>query len=91
MKKASRRKQTQMIDREAVENAILDTMRLRAALLLACTELCNGDPLEGWGLAEEFYDQAPALIATLTDTGKTQLPCGPAQVLQFPTKPDSKP
>jgi|688.fasta_scaffold189985_1 hypothetical protein len=90
MKKSNSRKQSQKIDREAVENAMLDTMRLRAALLLACTELCNGDPLEGWGLAEEFYDQAPALIANLTETGQKQLPCGPAQVLQFPTKPDSQ-
>ncbi|MFM9458731.1 hypothetical protein, partial [Streptomyces europaeiscabiei] len=69
MKKSNSRKQSQKIDREAVENAMLDTMRLRAALLMACTELCNGDPLEGWGLAEEFYDQAPALIANLTETG----------------------
>jgi hypothetical protein len=90
MKKSNSRKQAQKIDREAVENAMLDTMRLRAALLMACTELCNGDPLEGWGLAEEFYDQAPALIANLTETGQKQLPCGPAQVLQFPSKSDSQ-
>lgn len=86
--KKSARKQTQKIDREVVENCMLDTMRLRAALLLACTEICGGDPLEAWGLAEEFYDQAPQLINILTEGGKDNLPCGPAQILPFPTKTD---
>lgn len=90
MKKSNARKQTQKIDREVMEHAMIDSMRLRAALLLACTELCNGDPLEAWGLAEDFYDQAPQLIAVLTESGQGNLPCGPAQVIQFPTKQDEK-
>lgn len=82
-------KPTQKIDRDFMENALVDTMRLRAALLMACTELCCGDPLEGWGLAEEFYDMAPKLIDSMMETG-AKLPCGPAQVLQFPNKSEQE-
>jgi hypothetical protein len=82
MKKKHRR---EMIDREAVENAMIDSVRLRAALLLACTELTGGDPLEGWGLCEQFYDAAPALLDSLSGD-LSRLPCGPAKILNFPTK-----
>lgn len=85
MKKQTSKK-FQKIDREVVENAMLDTVRLRAALMLACTELCGGDPLEGWGLAEEFYDLAPSLIEGLTGAGLQSLPAKPADILQFPNK-----
>lgn len=79
------KKKRQMFDRESVENAMLDSVRLRAALLLACTELTGGDPIEAWGLAEEFYDQAPKLLKLL-DRDQEKLPCGPAKVLPFPTQ-----
>lgn len=77
------KKKHKMISREVVENAMIDSVRLRAALLLACTELTDGDPIEAWGLAEDFYDQAPKLLKVLE--ADTKLPCGPAQVLPFPT------
>lgn len=80
-----RKAKAQKIDRAVVENAMLDTMRLRAALLLACTELTDGDPLEGWLLAEEFYDEAPKLIALLAEP-EQKLPAAPATVIPFPTK-----
>lgn len=86
MKKQARKK-SQKIDREVVETCMLDTMRLRAALMLACTEICGGDPLEAWGLAEQFYDAAPELIAILTETGTDNLPCGPAKIIPFPAAP----
>lgn len=78
------KKKAQMIDREVMEHAMIDSTRLRAALLLACTELTGGDPIEAWGLAEEFYDAAPSLLNALLDPDK--LPCGPAKVLPFPAK-----
>ncbi len=77
------KKKLKPIEREFMENALVDSMRLRAALLLACTELTEGDPIEAWGLAEEFYDQAPKLLKVLE--GDTKLPCGPAQILPFPS------
>jgi hypothetical protein len=88
MKKQAQKK-PQKIDREVVENAMLDTVRLRAALMLACTELCGGDPLEGWGLAEEFYDLAPRFIEGLTGGALQNLPAKPADILQFPNKTQS--
>lgn len=80
------KKKLKPTEREFMENALVDSVRLRAALLLACTELTEGDPIEAWGLAEEFYDQAPKLLKVLE--GDTKLPCGPAQVLPFPVKQD---
>lgn len=74
-----------MIDREFVENALIDTARLRAALLLACTELADGDPLEGWGIAEQLYDAAPALLDMLKGD-ESRLPCASAKILKFPSK-----
>lgn len=79
------KKRRQMIDREVVENAMIDTVRLRAALLIACTELADGDPLEGWGIAEQLYDAAPALL-DMFKGDESRLPCAPAKVLKFPLK-----
>lgn len=71
---------------EVVENMMLDTTRLRAALLLACIEL-TGDPMDAFDLAEHFYDLAPDLIEHLTEDGLSNLPGGPAKIVQFPNKP----
>jgi len=76
----------QMFSREDVEYAMLDTMRLRAALLLACTELTDGDPIEAWGLAETFYDEAPKLLEVLGAEAAEKLSGKPAQILPFPAK-----
>lgn len=76
----------QMFSREDVEYAMLDTMRLRAALLLACTELTGGDPIEAWGLAETFYDEAPKLLEVLGAETAERMPGRPAQIVPFPAK-----
>ncbi|MBN9394287.1 MAG: hypothetical protein J0H83_03515 [Candidatus Melainabacteria bacterium] len=81
MKKKHKHK---MISRDVVENAMIDTTRLRAALLLACTELTGGDPIEAWGLAETFYDEAPKLLAVLSAETVEKMPGGPAKVVPFP-------
>lgn len=85
MKKKHKQK-PEMFSREAVEHAMLDTMRLRAALLLACTELTNGDPIEAWGLAETFYDEAPKLLEVLGVETAEKMPGGPAHIVPFPAK-----
>lgn len=76
----------QMFSREDVEYAMLDTMRLRAALLLACTELTDGDPIEAWGLAETFYDEAPKLLEVLGAETAEKMPGRPAHIVPFPAK-----
>lgn len=81
-----KRKSHDMISRDVVEYAMIDTMRLRAALLLACTELTGGDPIEAWGLAESFYDDAPKLLEVLGSDTAEKLPGRPAQIVQFPNK-----
>ena len=85
MKKKHKQK-PEMFSREAVEHVMLDTMRLRAALLLACTELTDGDPIEAWGLAETFYDEAPKLLEVLGAEAAEKLSGKPAQILPFPAK-----
>lgn len=75
-------------DRDFMQNAMVDTVRLRAALLMCCTQLADGDPIEALELAEMFYDEAPNLIKALTVQGLANLPAGPAQVLSFPIKSD---
>ncbi len=76
----------EMISRDVVEYAMIDTMRLRAALLLACTELTGGDPIEAWGLAENFYDDAPKFLEVLGADTAEKLPGRPAQIVPFPNK-----
>lgn len=57
------------------QDALLDSLRLRTALLLACMELTGGDDLlEAWALAEDFYDAAPALLKELSEQGLKNLP-----------------
>ncbi len=73
-------------ERQFMENAMVDSTRLRAALMIACTELAEGDPIEGHMLAEQLYDEAPKLLKELTGAGLANLPGGPAQVLPFPNK-----
>jgi len=66
------------------DDALIDSLRLRAALLLACIELTGSeDMLDAWELAEEFYDAAPGLLAKLEEDfdGVPQ----PGQVLYFPS------
>lgn len=70
---------------ELMGNAMVDTVRLRAALMIACTEL-TGDPLMAIELAEEFYDMAPELLGILTEEGVENLPAGPAKILPFAPK-----
>ena len=72
-------------ERQFMENAMVDTTRLRAALMIACTELA-GDPLQGLLLAEHFYDEAPQLLKELTSEGFDNLPGAPALVVPFPKK-----
>lgn len=79
------KKKLKKSESEFMENAMVDTVRLRAALMIACTEL-TGDPIEAIELAELLYDQAPLLIETLTEEGIENLPAGPARIVQFPTK-----
>jgi len=81
------KKNADMISRESVENCMLDTMRLRAALMIACLEMTDGDLEEAWDLAEHYYDLAPTLIEGLTEEGLSNLPGGPAQILPFQKKP----
>ena len=78
------KKKLKQSERQFMENAMVDTVRLRAALMIACTELSGGDPIEALELSEFFYDQAPELIKVLTSDGLKNLPAGPAQVVQFP-------
>ncbi len=73
-------------ERQFMEIAMVDTVRLRAALMIACTELSGGDPIEAMELAEMFYDDAPDLLKILTEEGIGKLPAGPALVVAFPTK-----
>jgi hypothetical protein len=75
-------------ERQLMGNAMVDSTRLRAALMIACTALTEGDPIEALELAEYFYDEAPELLKTLTADGIENLPGGPAQVLSFPNKPN---
>lgn len=75
-------------DRDIMQNAMVDTVRLRAALIIACTELADGDPIEAMELAEMFYDEAPNLIKVLTAQGIENLPAGPAQIVPFPNRSD---
>jgi hypothetical protein len=75
-------------DRQVMENAMVDSTRLRAALMIACTALADGDPIEALELAEYFYDEAPELLKILTADGIEKLPGGPAQVISFPNKPN---
>lgn len=72
--------------REMTGDPMVDPLRLRAALMIACVELAGGDPILGQVLAEEFYDEAPQLLKILTADGLKNLPAGPAQVVPFPTK-----
>lgn len=74
------------IDRQVVENLMVDTSRLRAALMIACLEITEGDPIAAMDLAEDFYDAAPELLAGLTETGLDNLPGAPAKVLPFQKK-----
>lgn len=69
-----------------MENAMVDSTRLRTALMIACIELTGGDLLEAMDLAEHFYDEAPKLLTQLTEEGISNLPAGPAQILDFPKK-----
>ncbi|PZM77183.1 MAG: hypothetical protein DKT66_28500 [Candidatus Melainabacteria bacterium] len=80
------KKKAEKIDREVVENMMVDTTRLRAALMLACLELTQGDLIAAIDLSEELYDTAPKLLEGLNETGLDNLPCGPAKVLPFPKK-----
>lgn len=77
-----------MADKETEnsEEALIDTVRLRSALLLACIELADGDLMEAWDLAEQYYDLAPNLTKMLEENGLTNLPGGPAQILPFEKK-----
>lgn len=42
-----------------------DTLKLRTALLMACTILTDGDPEEAAALMEELYDQADKALEIL--------------------------
>lgn len=79
------KKKLKKAESEFMENAMVDTVRLRAALMIACTEL-TGDPLMAVELAEEFYDMAPELLEILTEECVENLPAGPAKILNFPPK-----
>lgn len=68
------------------EDALVDSLRLRSALLLACIELTDGDPIAAWELAEDFYDMAPNLVEHLNEQGIKNLPGAPAEILQFRKK-----
>lgn len=81
------KKKAEKIDREVVEKLMVDTSRLRGALMLACLELTGGDFMAAMDLAEDLYDAAPQLLDHLTETGIENLPCGPAKVLPFQKKP----
>lgn len=83
------KKKAEKIDREVVENLMVDTSRLRAALMLACLELTQGDFIAAMDLSEDLYDAAPQLLESLTEAGLDNLPCGPAKVLPFPKKPST--
>lgn len=84
---ARMKKKAEMIDRQAVENLMVDTTRLRAALMIACLEITEGDPIAAMDLAEDFYDAAPQLLAGLNETGIDNLPAAPAKILPFQKKP----
>lgn len=83
------KKKAEKIDREVVENMMVDTTRLRAALMLACLELTDGDFMAAMDLSEDLYDAAPQLLEGLNETGLQNLPGGPAKVLPFPKKPSN--
>ena len=48
------KKKAEKIDREVVENMMVDTTRLRAALMLACLELTDGDFMAAMDLSEDL-------------------------------------
>lgn len=73
-------------ERNFMENAIVDSSRLRVALLMACTELTGGDPMAAMELSEQFYDEAPNVLKALSESGLDNLPGGPAKLLDFPQK-----
>lgn len=78
-----------MIDKEKSNEPLIDSLRLRAALLLACIELTGGEDMhEAWELAEQFYDAAPELLAKLEE-GTDDLP-KPGKVLFFPSEAMNK-
>lgn len=59
-------------------NADLDTLNkeiLRAALIVACLDLTNGNMLEARKLAQIYYDLAPVLIDSMK-TSNEKLPTG---------------
>lgn len=54
---------------------------------MACTILADGDPISGWDIAEEMYDEAEEFVKALTDQGIKNLPGGrgqDAKIVQFP-------
>lgn len=81
-----KKKKLTKAESQFMENSMEDTVRLRAALMIACTELTGGDPLAALELSEEFYDMAPELLGILTAEGLENLPAGPAKILPFPAK-----
>ncbi|MBA3991960.1 MAG: hypothetical protein C0469_00440 [Cyanobacteria bacterium DS2.3.42] len=83
------KKKAKKIDREAVENLMVDTSRLRAALMLACLELAEGDPIVAMDLSEDLYDAAPQFLEVVTEAAFESFPGGPAKVLPFQKKPST--
>lgn len=68
------KKKAEKIDRAAVENLMVDTSRLRAALMLACLELTEGDPIAAMDLSEDLYDAAPQLLEVISAAALDSLP-----------------
>lgn len=67
-------------EREDMNRAIVDVVRLRAALVMACTHLTD-DPIKAIKLAEYFDDQAREQMWMLTAADVKKLPATPAKVV----------
>jgi hypothetical protein len=89
MERPKMKKKAKKIDRVAVENLMVDTSRLRAALMLACLELTEGDPIAAMDLSEDLYDAAPQLLEVISEAALESFPGGPAKVLPFQKKPSN--
>lgn len=73
-------------ERAFMENCMVDTTQLRTALMMACLELADGDPIGAMELTEYFYDEAPEFQAMLQEEALKSLHQGPAQILDFPQR-----
>ena len=76
-------------ERDFMTHAMVDSTRLRTALIMACMMLCDGDPFEACSLMEEMYHDAPDFIDEIARRARQQPPDQPldlAKVIPFPAR-----